>query len=171
MAKKGQQVKLAITSISYNLMYMFVCMFVCLEFFVLLENCSLIWRRHHYRWRAANFDLCSALMAVEQWGFFSVPHLLWHRASVYNGHLRGPVSLTSNAQRSAVELSLPVFKTGLSRLEFEYLTLRMWGVRSNRLHHRHGLMFIYWSLSHCALVVFRIHIKNHIKANVHTSTH
>ena len=28
----------------------------------------LIWRRHHYRWRAANFDLCSALMAIKQWG-------------------------------------------------------------------------------------------------------
>ena len=34
-------------------------LFVCLEFFVTLENVSLIWRRHHYRWRAANFDLCS----------------------------------------------------------------------------------------------------------------
>ena len=30
------------------------------------------------------FYLCSALMAIEQWGFFSVPHLLWHGASVYN---------------------------------------------------------------------------------------
>ena len=37
--------------------------------------------------RAANFDLCSALMTTEQWGFFSVPHLLWHGASAYNGHL------------------------------------------------------------------------------------
>ena len=30
---------------------------------------------------AANFDLCSVLMAIEQWGFFNVPHLLhisWH---------------------------------------------------------------------------------------------
>ena len=26
--------------------------------------------------RAANFDHCSALMAIEQWGFFSVQHLL-----------------------------------------------------------------------------------------------
>ena len=25
--------------------------------------------------------------------FFSVPHLLWHVTSVYNGHLRGPVTL------------------------------------------------------------------------------
>ena len=69
-------------------------MFDCLGFFfVPLENFSLIWRRHHCRWTAANFDLCSVLMVIEQRGFFSVPHLLWHRAYVYNGHLRGDVHL------------------------------------------------------------------------------
>ena len=31
-------------------------LFVCVEFFVPFESFSLIWRRHHYRWRAANFD-------------------------------------------------------------------------------------------------------------------
>ena len=65
-----------------------------LEFIVPLENFSLIWRRHHCRWRAANFDLCSALMALEQWGFLSMPHLLWYGPTVYNGHLWGPVTLT-----------------------------------------------------------------------------
>ena len=34
-----------------------------------------------------------------------------HWASVYNGHLRGPVILTPIAQCLAVELSLPVFTT------------------------------------------------------------
>ena len=77
-------------------------LFVCLVWFLFVwsfssnQNFSLIWRRHHCRWRAANIDLCSALMAIEQWGFFSVPHLLWHGASVYNGHLRRPVTLTTN---------------------------------------------------------------------------
>ena len=33
------------------------------------------------------------------------------RVSVYNGHLRGPVTLTPIVGRSAVELSLPVFTT------------------------------------------------------------
>ena len=33
-----------------------LCVFV-LSFFLTLENISLIWRRHHYRWRVANFDL------------------------------------------------------------------------------------------------------------------
>ena len=48
-------------------------------------------------------------MAIEQWGFFSVPHLLWHGASVYNGQLRGPVTLAPIAERLAVELSLYSF--------------------------------------------------------------
>ena len=72
----------------------FVCLFVCIGFFAPLENFSLICRRHHWRLRAANFDRYSALMAIEQWGFFSVPNLLWQGAYVYNGHLRGPVKLT-----------------------------------------------------------------------------
>ena len=90
---------------------LFVCLFVCLGFIVPLENFSLVCRHHHYRWRSANFDLCSALMAIEQWGFFSVPYLLWHGESVYYGHLRGPVTLKPIAERLAVELSLPVFTT------------------------------------------------------------
>ena len=104
---------------------MFVCLFVCLFVcvcvcflfvclfgaYVSLENFSLIWRQRHYRWRAVNCYLHSTLMAIEQWGFFSVPHLLWHGASVYNGHLRGPLTLKPIAKRLVVDLSLPVFTT------------------------------------------------------------
>ena len=44
----------------------------------------------------------SCLLSSE--GFFAVPHLLWHRASVYNGHLWGHVTHTfSSAERLAVE--------------------------------------------------------------------
>ena len=68
------------------------------------EYVSLIWRHNHCRCRPANFDLCTVLMAIEQWGLFSVPHLLCHGGSVYNGHLRGPVTLTPIAERSVVEL-------------------------------------------------------------------
>ena len=64
---------------------------------------------HEYRSKLANFDLCSALMVIEQWGFFNVPHLLRHGPTVCNGHLRGPVTLTPVAERLAVEPSLPVF--------------------------------------------------------------
>ena len=38
-----------------------------------------------------------------------------HGASVYNGHLWGPVTLTPIAGRLAVELSLPVFTTYVCR--------------------------------------------------------
>ena len=86
--------------------FLFVCLF---RGIVPLENFSLIWRCHHYWWRAANFDLCSTRTAIEQWGFFSVSHLLWHGTSVYNVHLRGPVTLATIAERLAVELSLRVF--------------------------------------------------------------
>ena len=74
---------------------LFVCLFVCLFVWVFVcfrRTFSLIWRRHNYWWRAANFDLCSALMDIEHRGFFSVPHILWHGASVHNGHLWEPVT-------------------------------------------------------------------------------
>ena len=48
-------------------------------------------------------------MAIDKSGFFSVPHILWHGASLYNGHLRGPATLTPIAKCLTVELSLPVF--------------------------------------------------------------
>ena len=76
---------------------------------------SLIWRRRNYGWRAANVDLCSALMAIEQWGFFSVPQLVWLGASIYNGHLQGTVPLTPIATCLVLELSLPVLTTKICR--------------------------------------------------------
>ena len=96
-----------------------------------------------YRWKASNLDLCSALMSIEQWGFFSVPHLLWHVASVYNGHLRGPVTLALIAERLAVELS------------YMFLRLRSAGIRTPILNlslagrNCHGIgIFWNWSLRH-----------------------
>ena len=78
-------------------------------FFVPLKNFSIIWRRKLCLWRASNFDLFYPFMTIEQWGLFSLLHLLWHGTSVYNGHLRGPVTRTPIALRLAVELSLSVF--------------------------------------------------------------
>ena len=110
----------------------FVCLFVCLEFCVPLENFLLIWRRHHCRWRAANFDQCSALPAIEQWGFFSVPHLLHVTRPghpVYNGHLQWPVTLTPNAERwiGSGAVTTCFNDLGLSRLGFEHPTFRLRG--------------------------------------------
>ena len=92
--------------------------FVCLECFFPLKNF------HSFKdvtiaGEGLHILTGSALMAIEQWGFFSVPHLLWHGPSIvsrllwygpsiYNGYLRGPMSLTPVAERLAVELSLSV---------------------------------------------------------------
>ena len=56
-----------------------------------------------------------------------MPHPLLHGASVYNGHLRGPVTLTHVAERLVVELSLLALTTllVLSRLKFEHPSFRM----------------------------------------------
>ena len=44
--------------IFHSFVCLLICLFVCfcLGFIVPLENFSLIWRGHHCRWRAANFD-------------------------------------------------------------------------------------------------------------------
>ena len=97
-----------------------LCLFVCFEFIVPLENFSLIWRRHHYWWRASNHDLCSALMAIEQWGFFNVQHLLWHGPTVYNVHLRGLMTLTPIAERfDSGGVTNCFYDLGLSRPRIE----------------------------------------------------
>ena len=84
------------------------------------------------------FDLYSALMIHWAVRFFSLPHLLWQEASVFNGHLRGHVTLTPVAELLAMELSLPNFTSGLSRLGSEHPTFRVRGERSIQLSHRRG---------------------------------
>ena len=132
--------------------------FVCFFVWVQIKNFSLIWRRHHYRWRAANFDLYSALMAIEHWawGFFGVSHL-WQGASIYNGRLRGPVTLAPVAERLAVELSPSLFTTLLSR--FEHPTIRMLDKCSDRLcHHRGPMLWVYGLWAGCDLYRQKIKI-------------
>ena len=63
---------------------------VCLVFFVPLKNFSLIWRHHLCRWRAAILTYARHLWILgSEWGFFSMPQLLWHRPTLYmyNGNL------------------------------------------------------------------------------------
>ena len=61
------------------------------------------------------------------------------RAYVFNGHLRGPVTLTPIAERLAVELLLPVFTTRSDAAEIRTPNLPLAGKRSNRLRHRCGI--------------------------------
>ena len=65
------------------------------------------------------------------WPLSSEDSLACHTYCVYNGHLRGPVTLTSIAERLAVELSLQ---------GFEHPTVRLGYQRSYRLHHSRGLI-------------------------------
>jgi hypothetical protein len=81
-----------------------------LRFYVPLKNISLIWRRHHERWRAAKFrPIWSALKAFEQGGFFTMPHLLWHGTSVFSVSSDGPpLSVASyNTQGNVEDLFYP----------------------------------------------------------------
>ena len=96
----------------------------------------LVLRRHHGRWRAANFDLYSVLMAIKQWCFFNMPHLLWHGASVYNGHLRDTHTYCRAFSSGAVTTCF--YDLYLSRLGFEHPTFRLRGERSSLLRHRRG---------------------------------
>ena len=114
---------------------MIICLFVCLFVwgFVCLFVCLFVWGFvclggffvrgfsthsrifHSYEdvtiagERLHNLTYARHLWVIEPSGLLGVPHLLRHGASVYNGHLRGQVTLTSNPKRLAVEMSLTYF--------------------------------------------------------------
>jgi hypothetical protein len=64
--------------------------FVYLLFYVPLKNCSLIWRRHHYHWKAAEFRPTLGVQGHWAGGIFIVPLLLWHGTSVFPVSSEGP---------------------------------------------------------------------------------
>ena len=75
------------------------------------RNCQsffLFFGRHHYRWRVANFDICSVLLDIEQWVFIYCdtghPFIMVISEDPWYSH-------QSVAERVAVELSLPVLTT------------------------------------------------------------
>ena len=68
-------------------------------------------------------EICSALMAIEQSGFFSVPHLLRQGSSVYNGNIRGSVTLTLISERfGSGAVTTCFYDLSLSQLGFKYQT-------------------------------------------------
>ena len=79
-------------------------------------------------------------MAIEQWGFSSVPHLLCYVASVYYGHLHGPVTLTPNASVWQWSWHYLFCDSDLSRLGFDP-TFHLRGERSSLLRHRSGPIY------------------------------
>ena len=119
---------------------LYVCFFLCVWFFVPLDNSLLIRRHHHYRWRVAIFFT----YARDSWPLTSECSLACHTycdaASVYNGHLRESMTPTPIAKRFSRGAAMTCFyDLGLSRLGFEYPTFRLRGERSNPLGQRRGM--------------------------------
>ena len=104
--------------ISLTMLIKFVCLFVCLFVWSLSSHSRIF---HSY---GDVTIACEGLQiltyARHSWPLSSEGSLTCHThcdgPPFYNGHLRGPVTLTSNAERLAVELSLPVFTTQVCRV-------------------------------------------------------
>ena len=84
------------------------CLFVCLEGGGGSSHSTIF---HHCRWTATKIPPMLGSYGHWAMSFFNVSHLLWHGPTVYNGHLRGPLTLTPIAKRWAEELVLPVLTT------------------------------------------------------------
>ena len=76
--------------------------------------------------------LVDYFMTIEQYGLFGVPHLLWLGTFVYNGHLRGSITLTPALEWFTVEILPQVFTTLVCR-GCDSPIFRMQGIRSYRL--------------------------------------
>ena len=75
-------------------------------------------------------------MVIEQWGFFSVPYLLWHVViSEDPWHIYCP-AFGSGAVTTCF------YDLGLSRLGFDHPTFCLRGQRSNPLLHRRGVIIL-----------------------------
>ena len=100
-------------------------MFCLFGVFVPLQNFN------HYRWKATNFDLHLALTAIKQWGFFSVPHLLWLGLSVYKLMVISNDTHINCREFGSGAVTLTCFyDLCLSRLGFEHPTFRLRGEHS-----------------------------------------
>ena len=110
---------------------------VYLKFFVPLENFSLIWRRHHCRWmRGLQILTCVRHLwpLSSAAGFFSVPYLPWHGASIYDDYLRVPITLTPNTSVWQWDCHCLVLRLR-SVAAVEIPSFRLRGEHSNRLRH------------------------------------
>ena len=74
-----------------------------------VENISLILRRHHCRWRAANLDLCLALMAFSSEGSLACHTCCDTGPPFLRSYPKDPWFSLLNAELLAKEQSLPIF--------------------------------------------------------------
>ena len=87
---------------------------------------------HNFRWRAANFDqyICSAPTVIEQWGFFSLPHLLSYPFKMVITEDPWHSHLLPSLRSAAVTICF--CDLGLLRQGFEHYTFCLRGKPSNR---------------------------------------
>ena len=119
-------------------------MFYLLGVFRPTENFSLIWRRHHYMWKTANFDLhlCSALIVIEQWGSLA------NQTYCDMGH-SFIIVISDNPWHSLLLPSVWQWSchylfndVGLSRLGFEHPTSRFRFRSYPRCHLRGAILYV-----------------------------
>ena len=126
---------------------MFVCLFEVYrptrKFFTHMVSC---------RWRVANFDLCSALMIIEQWGFLNMPHQLRHGPTLYN-HLWS--SLRTRDAHLLPSICHYLFLR-LRRVATGDRTpiSRMRGERSTSTPLRRKIVLVHWRIRLIYLIVF-----------------
>ena len=135
-------------------------MYMIVLFYIFHFTCLGIW--HYYRWKSSNFDLWSALVVLELWRLFSLPHLLWHGPGIH-------LSLSTPRNRDTYTCCR-AFGTGavttwfydlcVSCLGFQHETFRMWCERSNRLR-RNGKLL---------LLLFRNLIDSLVQSNICTKS-
>ena len=127
---------IAENKLEYSFIFATNLFVVCFGFFVPPDYYHSYWC-HYYRWRAAHFNLhvCSALVAIEQCGFFSEAHLLWHPFRMVISE--DPWHTYCRAFGSEA-LTTCFHDLGLSRLGFENPTFRLRGECSNRLRLHRG---------------------------------
>ena len=88
--------------LNFNLRYLLVFVRPTREVFTRMETSPLSSKGFKF-WTMPGTHGHEALRVL------SVPHLMWHGSSVYNGHLRGQLTLVPVAELLVGELSLPVF--------------------------------------------------------------
>ena len=102
----------------------FVCLFVCLWLIVPLENCSLIWRIHHYRRR-----MQSLTYARHSWPLSSEDSLTYHTycdpEHPFIIVISEDLGTHTCCRVLVVELSLPIFTTSVCRGCREHPTFRL----------------------------------------------
>ena len=80
--------------------------FVCLGFNDPLNIFALACRRHDYRWRASNF---LPMLGSSEGSLACHAYCDTGLLFIMHGNFLGPMTLTSVAERLAVNMSLPVF--------------------------------------------------------------